>query len=137
MRERVYSRGVTDQTYDKLIKEGVGALARHSGVVLDATFSSRSKRDLLRNECNKAGVRLQVVELEADRETIKRRLRGRDEKTTEISDARLEDFSKLTAEYEPPSEFAPNLIKASTSGEMDETLAPILARLTEKQSSLA
>ena len=137
MRERVYSRGVTDQTYDKLIKEGVGALARHSGVVLDATFSSRSKRDLLRNECNKAGVRLQVVELEADRETIKRRLRGRDEKTTEISDARLEDFSKLTAEYEPPSEFAPNLIKASTSGEMDETLAPILARLAEKQSLLA
>ena len=91
----------------------------------------------MRNECNKAGVRLQVVELEADRETIKRRLRSRDEKTTEISDARLEDFSKLTAEYEPPSEFAPNLIKASTSGEMDATLAPILARLTEKQSSLA
>ena len=137
MREIVYSKSVTDQTYDKLIEEGLGVLARHTGVVLDATFSSRSKRDLLANECNKAGVRFQVIELEADRETVAKRLGARDDNAIEISDARLEDFPKLTVAYDPASEFAPNLIRASTSGEIDETLAAILRRLVGKQLALA
>ena len=137
MRERVYSRSVTDRTYDKLIKEGLGALARHTGVLLDATFSSRSKRDLLRNECNKSGVRLPGSRTRSGLRNHRAAAKRPRREDSEVSDARLEDLTKLTVAYDSPSEFAPNLIQASTSGEMDATLAPILARLAEKQSSLA
>ena len=80
LRGRVYSEEVSEQTYATLVKEGLAALATHDGVVLDATFSSRAKREMLRNECSKAGVRLQVIELEADQESIMTRLKAREKR---------------------------------------------------------
>jgi hypothetical protein len=44
-----------------------------------------------------------------------KRLKTRDKKNAETSDARFEDFDKLDAAYEPPSEVAPDLIRVSTT----------------------
>ncbi len=104
------------------------------GVVLDATFSTRTLRTLLRGECEKANVRFQFVELDIDPGEIKKRLKARDEKIDETSDARLEDFEKLNASYDPPSELAPNLVSVSTKSFVSGTVKAILLRLTEKQS---
>jgi uncharacterized protein len=51
---------------------------------------------------NTAGISFRFVEITADDEEIRARLRRRENKATEISDARLEDFAKLTAAYERP-----------------------------------
>ena len=75
----------------------------------------------------------QVVELEVDPNEIKTRLKLRDEKTAETSDARFEDFEKLNAAYEPPSEFASDLIKVSTTNSVSDTVKAIFMRLAEKQ----
>jgi hypothetical protein len=69
----------------------------------------------LREQCVKANVRLQVVELDADLGQIKHRLNARDETSAEISDACLEDFEKLNAAYEPPSGLARESMKISTT----------------------
>ena len=69
--------------------------------MFDATFSSRTTRDWLRDQA-KAAVRLQVVELEADHNRMAKRLKTRDQSEAELSDARLEDLEKLSAAYEPP-----------------------------------
>jgi len=137
LRAKLYSREMTEASYKKLLDEGFAALAPHSGVILDATFSSRVNRQLLREQCAKRGVWLQVVELEASKNEIMSRLRARDQSGHEISDARLEDFEKLDAIYESPSELAPDLVKVSTSQPLSETLKSVLQQLAEKQVSAA
>jgi predicted kinase len=135
---------MTEQTYKKLLEHGLSALDRcsrgrrprpvvHSGVVLDATFSSRANREFLCNECEHAHVGFQFVELDVDLGEIERRLRARNESTGEISDARLEDLERLNTAYEPPSELATGLISVSANNETSDTVKTVLLRLAEKQ----
>ena len=148
LRRKVYSAKMTKRTYTKLIEDGLAAIdcsrdrrsrpqATSSGVILDATFSTRALRKFLRDECRKANVSYQFVELEVDPGEIKKRLKARDEKTAETSDARLEDFEKLSAAYQPPSEFAPDLIRVSTTSSVSHAVKAILLCLAEKQSIVA
>ncbi|PYL07394.1 MAG: phosphotransferase [Verrucomicrobia bacterium] len=132
-RYEVYSGQMTHQTYRKLVEDGFGALKKYPGAILDATFSTRSLRQFLRDECEKANVRLRVVELDVDPDEIKRRLRSRKNNVGEISDARLEDFEKLSATYESPSELAPDVIRVSKTRSVSNTVQAILLHLAEKQ----
>ncbi len=134
LRDKMYSKPMTEQTYKELLEHGLAAIEGHNCVVLDATFSSRANRRSLRDACAKAGVHLQVVELDADPGQIKHRLKARDEKTTgENSDARLEDVEKLSAAYEPPSELGLDLIHVSANDAVSDTVRAVLTGLAEKQ----
>ena len=135
LRAKIYSARMTRKTYRKLLEGGLATIGWcNRGVVLDATFSTRALRKFLRDECKKANVAIQFIELEVDPNEIKKRLRLRDEKTAETSDARLEDFEKLNAEYQPPSELGPDLISVSTTSSVSDTVKAMLLRLAEKQS---
>ena len=137
LRAKIYSAQMTQQTYRKLLVDGLATLKENRGVILDATFSTRALRKFLCDECKKANVLFQFVELEVGANEIKKRLKLRDEKTGETSDARLEDLQKLSAAYEPPSELAPSLIRVSTTTSVSDTVRAILLRLAEKQSIVA
>ena len=135
LRANIYSARMTQETYRELLKDGLAAIGCcNRGVILDATFSRRGLRKFLRDECKKANVPIQFIELEVDQPEIKKRLRLRDEKTAETSDARPEDFEKLNAEYQPPSELGPDLISVSTTSSVSDTVKAMLLRLAEKQS---
>lgn len=146
LRAKIYSAQMTRRTYTKLLEDGFAAIGGCSrgrrprlfqpqkGVILDATFSTRALRKSLRDECKKANVRVQFAEIEVDPTEIKKRLKARDEKTAETSDARLEDFEKLNAAYQPPSELGPDLIRASRMASVSEAAKAILLCLAEKQS---
>ena len=54
LRGKVYSEQMSSQTYAELVQGGLAALATNTGVILDATFSSRAQREYLRDECAKA-----------------------------------------------------------------------------------
>jgi predicted kinase len=131
-RSEVYSPQMTQRTYRKLVNGGLGALKKCRGAILDATFATRVLRRFLRHECKKATVRLQVVEVHADLPTIRSRLKARDQSAGEISDARLEEFEKLSATYESPSEFAPDLIQISANDSIAQTVRAVLLELAEK-----
>ena len=144
LRDKIFSARMTQRTYTKLIEDGLAGIccsrdrrsrsnATPSGATLDATFSTRALRKLLRHECEKANVPFQFVELDVDVNEIKKRLKLRDEKTDETSDARLEDFQKLSATYEPPSELAPDLVRISTNASVSDAVKTILLCLAEKQ----
>jgi aminoglycoside phosphotransferase family enzyme/predicted kinase len=148
LRHKIYSADMTQRTYTKLIEDGLAVIrcsqdrrsrsdATRTGAILDATFSTRALRKLLRDECWKANVQFQFVDLEVDPGEIKERLKARDEKTNETSDARLEDFEKLNATYERPSELVPDLIRASTTSSVSDTVKAILLCLAKKQSIVA
>jgi len=136
-RAKIYSAQMTQQTYRKLLVDGLATLKENRGVILDATFSTHALRKFLCDECKKANVPFQFIELEVGANEIKKRLKLRDEKTGETSDARLEDLQKLSAAYEPPSELAPSLIRVSTTTSVSDTVRAILLRLAEKQSIVA
>ena len=137
---------MTQKTYGKLLEDGfaaIGCCSRgrrprlsqpHNGVILDATFSTRALRKFLRDECKKANVPIQFIELEIGPDEIKNRLKLRDENTAKTSDARLEDFEKLNTAYQPPSELAPDLIRVSTNASVSDAVNAILFCLAEKQS---
>ena len=135
LRANIYSARMTQETYRELLKDGLAAIGCcNRGVILDATFSTRALRKFLRDECKKADVPIQFIELEVDPNEVKNRLELRDEKTAETSDARLEDFEKLNAAYQPPSELAPDLIRVSTNASVSDAVKAILLCLAEKQS---
>src|SRR5437762_13659199 len=131
--DEIYSEQTTERTYRKLLEQGLAALQSQSGAVLDATFSSRAHRELLRDECSKANARWEIVELDVDLATIRARLKARDKSADEISDARLEDFEKLNAAYEPSTELLDNLMKVSANDSVSETVKTILFQLAERQ----
>jgi predicted kinase len=136
LKKIVYSERMTDRTYEQLVKQGQAALATDGGVILDATFSRRAKRDYLQAECAKAGVPVQVIELETEKDNIANRLQAREGSAGEISDARLEDVETLTATYEPPMELARDLIRVTTSNSVPEgAMRSALMRLAEIQIS--
>ena len=148
LRDKVYSTQMTRRTYRKLVSEGVAAiccgrrrrsrpLQPYNGVILDATFSTSALRKFLRDECEKANVPIQFIELEIGSNEIKKRLKDRDEKTTETSDARLEDFDKLRAAYEPPSESEADLTSISTASSISDAVKAILVCLAGKQATVA
>jgi thymidylate kinase len=82
-------------------------------------------------------VQFQFVELEVDPSEIKKRLKTRDAKTAEASDARLEDLKKLSAAYQPASELARDLIRVSTGASVSDAVNAIFLCLAEKQSTVA
>src|SRR6266550_5342812 len=148
LRAKLYSAQMTRRTYRKLIGDGLAAigcsrarrprpLQPHNAVILDATFSTRALRKFLRDECKKANVPIQFIELEVSPDEIKNRLKSRDAKTADASDARIEDFEKLNAAYQPPSELAPDLIRVSTNASVSATVKTILLCLAENQSIVA
>ncbi|HSS16862.1 MAG TPA: AAA family ATPase [Candidatus Dormibacteraeota bacterium] len=63
LRNKIYSARTTQQTYSKLLEHGLAALEENRGVILDATFSRRSLRKFLGDECKKAKVAIQLIEL--------------------------------------------------------------------------
>lgn len=135
LRELVYSERMTDRTYEELLKKGLAAVAMQGGAILDATFSSRAKRDYLLHACARAGVPVQVIELEAKQDDSASRLKARDENSSEVSDARLEDVEILTAAYEPPLELEPAMIKIATSTpDSERAVRSILLRLAGIQA---
>jgi|SRR5437773_676506 len=56
LREEIYSGQMTEETYRELLRKGLATLEKQRGVVLDATFSRRTYREFLRQECEKANV---------------------------------------------------------------------------------
>ena len=70
---------------------------------------------------------------DVDLAEIERRLKARDKRTDEISDARLEDLEKLNAAYEPPTELMENLMKVSANASVSETVKAILLELAERR----
>ena len=133
-RARVYSEKMTTLTYERLLVGSIAALTQEGGVVLEATFSRRVHRELLMRECAKANASLQIIELDVHQDETRARLKRRDKSGNEISDARLEDFEKLTAGYDPPVEIGPDLIKISTAASIPENVKRVLLEMAKRQT---
>jgi predicted kinase len=133
-RSRLYSQAMTEQTYDRLLATAERQVQEGHSVVLDATFARRQQRNLLAARFGKRGIAWRFLEAQASNAAVKQRLRAREAKPDELSDARLEDFGLLTRLYEPPVELpAVQRVKVRTSGPLDQTVAKALQSLARLQ----
>jgi len=133
-RKRLYSTAMTEKTYDKLLATAESQLAKGRSVILDATFARREHRELLAERFGKRGIAWRVLEVQASNVAVKRRLRVREAKPDEVSDARLDDFATLTSLYEPPGEIAAaQCVKVHTSGPLAQTVTKALQGLARIQ----
>lgn len=103
-RAALYTEKWTLATYDALHERALERAANHQGTVLDASYSRRTLRDTLRVVLRQKGLSYCFVELKASEDTIKARLRARDNAADLVTDARLEDFDLLRAHYEAPDD---------------------------------
>lgn len=131
-RARLYTKEMTEQTYDALFDRAANHIERGEGIVLDATFSKRRQRDALRNRLQATPTAHVFVELTAPDETIKQRLAAREQSPApdQASDARREDFAMLDARYEAPDALEdPFHIHASARDAPAATTTDILKHL--------
>jgi len=115
-RRRLYAPRMSDRTYAALARLARAELRAGRGVILDATFGSRERRDDLRRGFDRAGVEYCFVEARAPAATIGRRLAARAHSRTEISDARLDDWPALDRALAAPRENAAgHLVRVKTA----------------------
>jgi aminoglycoside phosphotransferase family enzyme/predicted kinase len=103
-REQLYAERMTEKTYQALLTNAIRHARKRDSVILDATYSRRSHRDQLRERLRRAGVAFCFVETRTSNQIIRRRLKERTGETAQASDARIEDFPKLSKLYAPPKE---------------------------------
>ncbi len=108
-RPSLYSNSMTEQTYGQMFESARAALRTGTGVLLDATFGKPDHRQqlarFLREEfAQEEQVPVVFIELRASDETIQQRLEERMHEADVVSDARLDDFERLSDTYVPPDE---------------------------------
>jgi uncharacterized protein len=120
---QLYSRSATNRTYKALFERAAAHLRKGRGVVVDATFSRRDQRRFFREKLDSIGAAYCFVEVCAGEATRRKRLRQRDGRAGEISDARIEDVDAIDGIYEEPAEFlGKKLVRVRSTGRPVHTL---------------
>jgi aminoglycoside phosphotransferase family enzyme/predicted kinase len=133
-RARLYSPTMTQKTYQALCRYAAKCVKQHRSVILDGRFGRRAYRDEVKGLCERLGANGRFITVEASDAMIKRRLKERDAKVDEVSDARFEDFDKLRRLDEPPSELGSSeLLVATTENSPEATLIEVLKKLVRLQ----
>lgn len=132
-REQMYTKGMSIKTYGKLLDKVEKYMDKRECIILDATYGQKEYRRQLVQKMKSMGADFIFIELFASEETVKQRLKSRENSENVISDARLEDFEKLSRNYQSPGEItADNLIRIDTSKSVDESLSELYHKLIER-----
>lgn len=132
-REALYSTEMSDKTYNKLINRAKESIAKGESVILDATFSNQHLRQKLINTLENEKTEYIFVEIMASDATIIERLKVRENKNDVISDARIEDFEKLSEAYNPPEDINGRyLVEVTTDQSFTETIDELYIKLVNR-----
>lgn len=99
--KEAYDARASRRTYQKMLEKGMELFGRTGGVILDATFQRAEDRETVRNEAEKIGAECFLIECRSPEETVRRRIRQRQEKKDGLSDAGWEIYERQKAEFEP------------------------------------
>lgn len=106
-RAALYAPAMTRKTYQMLFEQALASLRAGHCVILDATFSKLEHRNTFRQLMAEEGCEARWIEAQASDAVACDRLKERDHDEAVVSDARLEDYRRLSAGYEPPDELRP------------------------------
>ncbi|NJN66484.1 MAG: AAA family ATPase [Chloroflexaceae bacterium] len=134
VREQLYHPAAKEQVYAALIQRAIQQVRAGKRVILDATFGQKADRRRVREQLEQAGASGSFLEVQAPETTIRQRLAHREPGTAYGSDARLEDFDRLSHAYEPPAEIHPLYLQAVTTEQpLDEAVMMALIGMAHQQ----
>jgi predicted kinase len=129
-RAALYAPEMTQKTYDLLFEQALASLRKGHSVILDATFSKLEHRNALKQLMAAEGCDIRWIVAHASEAVVRERLMQREHDSTVVSDARYEDYQRLSAGYEPPGELLPtekHLIL--TDGKLEQVFHVLLSEL--------
>jgi predicted kinase len=133
-REFLYSRGMSDRVYQTMLEEALETTRRDRSVILDATFARQADRDRIRMGLEGDAASPVFVELTAPDSVVRSRLEERESQQAVVSDARAEDFARLSEAYEPPdASEGGDVLPVDAGGPRDSTLQEMCRRLVERR----
>jgi len=133
-RAALYAPEMTRKTYEMLFEQALASLHKGHCVILDATFSKLGHRNALKQLMAAEDCDVRWIEAHASEPVVRERLQERDQDTTVVSDARLEDYKHLSADYEPPHELLPDeKLSILTDGQIDQVFDALLSQLVACQ----
>jgi hypothetical protein len=100
----IYTPEMTRKTYDALLDHAKQELTAGRSVVLDASYSTRSERDLAWQCTTECGSRLFFILCQCDEDETRRRLEKRSQDPMAVSDATWEIYQKQLQHFEYPDE---------------------------------
>jgi uncharacterized protein len=132
----MYSDDFTSLTYNTLLKQTEDCLKSGKGVVVDATFKDPKHRRLFMNLSTQMRLPVLFVECRASEEKTLERLKRRQQRPVEVSDATIAVYLQQREEFVPPSEIPDSMrIIVNTDGDPDEAAGLVLNSLRRLLSS--
>lgn len=129
-RAALYAPDMTRKTYERLFEQALATLREGRCVIIDATFSKKVHRDALKGLMAVEGCDVRWVEAHATEAVVCARLLQRDGDCEVVSDARLEDWMRLSAGYEPPDELPPEeKLCILADGKIEQVFGTLLKEL--------
>ncbi|MDJ0657398.1 MAG: AAA family ATPase [Xanthomonadales bacterium] len=102
----IYSRAHTTETYSHLLNLADGLLSSGHTVIVDATFLRRAQREPFRRLAAAREVPYAILFRPADQVTLEARIRKRQEKAAQVSEATVEVLGSQMKRFEPPTSSA-------------------------------
>lgn len=101
----IYGPEETERVYRALLERAGSVLDGGRTTILDASYSTRAHRDVVRQWASDRGIAVRLIEVCCEPEEAKRRLSERKRKDADPSDAGPDFLPISRARYEPPDEW--------------------------------
>ncbi len=118
----IYSDAFTRLTYETIVSEAEKTLRSGRGVVLDATFRLIGDRCRVSEMAARAKAPVLFVECIAEESDVLRRLRSRQNKPGEVSDATAEVYQRQRGEFAPLDEIVERSRVAVHTDQSEDTI---------------
>lgn len=122
-----YSDEEKELVYDVTFLIARYLLTNRRNVIIDGTFYKKRLRDRMREIARDVGTRFKIVECICPEDVIRKRMVRRAERKVTLSDADLEVYEKIKAEFEPIEE---DHIVVHTDHYYKENLEYVLKKLS-------
>ncbi len=99
----IYTKSITNRTYNEMFRLAREELTKQNIVILDASFSNKKYRASIIKKSEKWNLKIYFIEIKAFEKDIKQRLLKREYKPS-ISDARLDLLQTFKTNYDKPDE---------------------------------
>jgi uncharacterized protein len=135
-KQGIYTPEMTTRVYDALARDARGVLKQGKGVILDATFNSRHQRALVSDLARQERIEPLFIECRAEPDEVIRRLRAREQDTTQVSDAAAEIYLAQVNDFEPLSEISSKLhLTVDTAPDLAPAIAEVERRVFSQRLS--
>jgi aminoglycoside phosphotransferase family enzyme/predicted kinase len=102
--EEIYTPAMTEKTYAKMAEAAERLIQAGEGVILDATFHQRARRERIYALAAKHNVPMVWIHCASRDEVTRERLRRRSEEGRDLSDGRWEIYLKQQSAFDPLEE---------------------------------